>query len=109
MRMRGSARAVAEACHAVIGVTSTPLPQAPPKHPTTPLDPKRLSAIIGQPATVGASGVVDIEVPRRNPITLGGVRISPFLNVYIAVTFEPLGESRAVVRRRLEQLDVVIH
>lgn len=97
MRMRGSARAVAEACHAVISVTSTPLPQAPPKHPTTPLDPQRLSEIIGQPATVGASGVVDIEVPRRNPITLEGVRISPFLNVYIPVTFEPLGGSKAVV------------
>jgi Domain of Unknown Function (DUF1259) len=97
MRMRGPARKVAEACRAVLSVTSTPLPQAPPKHPTTPLDPHRLAKIIGQPATVGASGVVGISVPRRNPIILAGVHISPFLNVYIPVDFQPLGGDKAVV------------
>ena len=97
MRMRGSARTVARACHAVISVTSTPLPQAPPKHPTTPLDAKRLGEVIGQTPTVGASGVVTIDVPRRNRITLGGVRISPFLNITTPVAFQPLGGARAVV------------
>ena len=97
MRMRGSARTVARACHAVISVTSTPLPQAPPKHPTTPLDAKRLGEVIGQTPTVGASGVVTIDVPRRNRITLGGVRISPFLNITTPVAFQPLGRARAVV------------
>lgn len=95
MRMRGSARAVAQACRAVIGATSTPLPQAPPAHPATPLDAKRLGRIIGQPATVGDSGVVSIEVPRASPVTLGGVRISPYLNISIPVSFEPLGGSTA--------------
>jgi hypothetical protein len=97
MRMRGSAATVARACHAVISVTSTPLPQAPPKHPATPLDAKRLGKIIGQTPTVGASGVVTIDVPRRNPITLGGVRINPFLNITTPVAFQPLGGARAVV------------
>ncbi len=96
MRGHGSARALARACAAVLSVTSTPLPQAPPKHPTTPLDVKRLSKIIGAPGTVGASGVVGFEIPRRNPITLGGVRISPFLNVYTPVNFQPLGGDQAV-------------
>jgi hypothetical protein len=97
MRGRGSARALAEGCHAVLSATSTPLPQAPPKHPSTPLDVKRLSAIIGAPGTVGASGVVSFEIPRRNPIHLGGVRISPFLNVYTPIAFQPLGGAQAVV------------
>lgn len=97
MRMRGSARSVAQACHAVLSVTSTPLPQAPPTHPTTPLDAKRLGRIIGQMPSVGGAGVVTIEVPRGNPITLGGVRINPFLNVTTPVAFEPLGGDTAVV------------
>lgn len=91
MRMRGSAASVARACRAVLDVTSTPLPQAPPAHPTTPLNAKRLGQIIGQTPSVGASGVVTVDVPRANPIMLAGVRINPFLNVYPPVSFEPLG------------------
>jgi hypothetical protein len=91
MRGHGSARNLARACAAVLSVTSTPLPQAPPKHPTTPLDVKRLSKIIGGPGTVGSSGVVSFEIPRRNPMILGGIRISPFLNVYTPIGFQPLG------------------
>jgi hypothetical protein len=97
MRMRGSARTVAQACHAVLSATSTPLPQAPPAHPTTPLDAKRLGQIIGQTPDVGASGVVTINVPRRNPVTLGGVRINPYLNITTPVAFEPLGGDTAAV------------
>lgn len=97
MRGHGTARDLARACAAILSVTSTPLPQAPPAHPTTPLDPKRLSKIIGAPATVGASGVVGFELPQREPIILGGVRINPFLNVYTPVDFQPLGGDRAVV------------
>ena len=32
---------LARAAHATVRTTSTPLPQAPPAHPTTPLDPER--------------------------------------------------------------------
>jgi hypothetical protein len=78
-------------------VTSTPLPQAPPQHLATPLDAERLSDIIGAPATVGASGVVAFELPQREPVILGGVWISPFLNVYTSVDFQPHGKDTAVV------------
>jgi hypothetical protein len=97
MRGRGSARQLAHALAATLAVTSTPLPQAPPAHPSTPLDVKRLSKIIGVPGTVGGSGVVGFEVPRRDPITLDGVRVSPYLNIYTSVDFQPLGGDRAVV------------
>jgi hypothetical protein len=97
MRGRGTARDLARACAAILSVTSTPLPQAPPQHPATPLDPHRLAEIIGAPATVGGSGVVSFELPQREPVTLGGVRISPFLNVYTPIAFEPLGGDKAVV------------
>ncbi len=96
MRIRGSARKSAEACAAVLSATSTPLPQAPPKNPTTPLDPKRLGSIIGSTPTVGASGVVSFSLPPREQIMLGGVAINPYLNVYTSVDFQPLGGNRAI-------------
>lgn len=95
MRMHGSAAAVARACAAVLSATSTPLPQAPPAHPSTPLDTKRLAGIIGAPATVGGSGVVSFQVPQREPITLGGVKVSPYLNIATPIAFQPLGGDRA--------------
>jgi len=95
MRARGSAVAVAKACDAVLSATSTPRPQAPPAHPATPLDAKRLARIIGAPASVGGSGVVSFQIPRREQIILGGVKISPYLNVYTSVDFQPLGGDRA--------------
>jgi hypothetical protein len=97
MRGQGPARQVAEGCAAILKATSTPLPQAPPKNPTTPLDTKRLEKILGSSASVGASGVVGFNFPQRDPITLGGVRISPYLNVATPVDFQPLGGEDAVV------------
>lgn len=97
MRMHGPAKAVAEACAAVLAATSTPLPQAPPKKPATPLNAGRLEKTIGSPATVGSDGVVGFQVPRRDRITLGGMRVSPYLNVYTPVDFQPLGGDTAVV------------
>jgi Domain of Unknown Function (DUF1259) len=91
LRGHGPARQVAQGCAAVLAATSTPLPQSPPRNPTTPLDAKRLQRIIGSPASVGSDGVVSFAVPQRMPITLGGVRISPYLNVSTPINFEPLG------------------
>jgi hypothetical protein len=97
MRGQGPARQVAEGCAAMLKATSTPLPQSPPKNPATPLDTKRLEKIIGSSASVGASGVVSFNFPQREPITLAGVRISPYLNVATPVDFQPLGGEEAVV------------
>jgi hypothetical protein len=97
LRGHGPARQIAEACAAVLAATSTPLPQAPPEHPATPLNVHRLEAIIGSAATVGADGVVSFQIPRRDRMYLGAVRISPYLNVYTSVDFQPLGGNTAVV------------
>jgi hypothetical protein len=97
MRGHGPIRQVAKACAAVLAATSTPLPQAPPKNPTTPLDVHRLEGIIGSSATVGSDGVVNFQIPRRDRMSLGGVHISPYLNAYTSVDFQPLGGSTAAV------------
>lgn len=96
-RGHGSARQVAEGCAAILAATSTPLPQAPPVNPTTPLNVRRLESVIGAPGTVGSDGVVSFQIPRREQIILGGVSISPFLNVFTPVDLEPLGGDIAVV------------
>lgn len=97
MRARGPARTVAEGLASVLAVTSTPLPQAPPAHPRTSLNVQRLERIIGAPAMVGSDGVVGFQIARRNPISLDGVRISSYLNVYTSVNFEPRGGHLAAV------------
>lgn len=96
-RGQGDPRALARGVAAVLGATATPLPQAPPAHPTTPLDADRLGRIIGAPPTVGSDGVVSFQVPQRRPIRLGGVTVNPYLNIATPIAFEPLGGDRAAV------------
>jgi hypothetical protein len=93
----GDPLALARAIHAAIRTTSTPLPQAPPPHPTTPLDPKRLAAILHGSAEVGSEGVVTVSVLRKNDFTLGGVHAKSDTNLLTTVEFKPLGGSRAAV------------
>ncbi len=96
-RGRGTPKALAKACAAVLAVTSTPLPQAPASNPKTRLDVKRLSRIIGTKGTVSSDGVVGFSLPPTVPIILGGVRINPYLNVYTSVDFQPLDHRTVVV------------
>lgn len=67
LRGTGDPVRLARAAHSVLKATATPLPQAPPAHPTTPLDKARLQRILhGYEAEVGDDGVVTVYVARRN-------------------------------------------
>jgi uncharacterized protein DUF1259 len=88
---------LARAAHAAVRATATPLPQAPPAHPTTPLDPERLGRILHGEAEVGSEGVVTVSVLRKNRFLLGGVRARSETNLLTTVDFKPLGGSRAAV------------
>jgi hypothetical protein len=88
---------LARAVSAAMKVTGTPLPQSSPSHPTTSLPAEELGRIIGVPATVGSSGVVSMNVLRRNAITLDEVPVSPFLNIATSVAFEPLSNDLTAV------------
>lgn len=96
-RAAGDPRTIARGIAAILSATATPLPQQPPSNPKTPLDTKRLAKIIGETPTVGSDGVVTFDVPRKDPIRLGGTRINPNLNVANTIAFEPLGSKTAVV------------
>lgn len=75
-------------------MTSTPFPQTSPKNPTTPLPSAELGRIIGGSPTIGSNGVVTIDLKRRETIVLGGIAVSPLLNIATTVVFEPYGGGR---------------
>ena len=90
-RATGDPIAIAQGVKAALNVTSTPFPQTLPNNPTTPLPAKELGEIIGAMPNIGSDGVVTFYVPRAEAITLGGVRISGYLNEATSISFEPLG------------------
>ncbi|HEY0792567.1 MAG TPA: DUF1259 domain-containing protein [Chthoniobacterales bacterium] len=93
----GDPLVLARAVRAALNATGTPLPQAPPSNPTTPLDAQRLGGILHGSATVGEEGVVTVWVYRRDQVTIDGVRVNPQANISTNVEFKPLGGSTAAV------------
>ena len=76
---------------AIKTATSTPLPQKAGST-STPLNADRLGQILGGDASVD-DGVVSVEVARKNRVRLGGVVISPYLNVANSIEIKPLNKS----------------
>ncbi len=76
---------------AALSVTSTPFPQRPPANPTTPLPASELGAIIGGAAQIGEDGVVHIDIPRKEQVTLAGIVANPYLNIAAPIDFQPHG------------------
>lgn len=91
--------ALAHGIAAVLATTPTPRPQHSPHNPHTPFDHQKIGHILGAKATVGEDGTVVVLVPRRGRVTLGGISISPYLNIATNIHFEPLDPhgSRAAV------------
>jgi hypothetical protein len=97
IHMRGVARplTLAREIRAALNTTSVPLPQKSPAHPTTPLPVMKLARILGGTPTVGDNGVVTVDVPRKHGVVLGGVHVSPDLNIANTIQFEPRPHHRA--------------
>lgn len=92
-RGEGNPVKLANELHNALKVTATPFPQAPPAHPHTSLDPKRLTKILhGYYYEVGNGGVVTVYVARRNPIYINGIHVKPQTNIATNIAFEPLGK-----------------
>lgn len=84
---------LAKAAAAAVKVTGTPLPQKMAQNAKSPLDEKRLAKILGGDAQVGSGGVVNVSVPRKETIVLGGVALNPQMGVSTTIAFEPLGRA----------------
>ena len=88
-RAVGNPAQLARGVKAALNVTSTPFPQTSPKNPKTPLPAQELGKIVGGTPSIGADGVVTINIPRAERIVLGDITISPFLNIPTGVVFQP--------------------
>jgi hypothetical protein len=84
---------LARAVKNVLDVTSTPFPQKPPAHPSTPMHPGRLASILHGSAEVGAEGVVTVVVDRTDRIVIDDVHVSPEANISANIEFKPLSSS----------------
>jgi hypothetical protein len=89
----GPAVELARRVNATLQTTSTPLPQAPPSHPTTPLNAKRLAKILHGTATVGSDGVVTVDVDHKNATYINGMKVDNAANIATNIGFEPLNSS----------------
>jgi hypothetical protein len=83
---------LARAVRKVLAATSTPLPQKPPAHPTTPLDHGKLAKTLHGSGEIGGDGVVTISVSRSDRIVIGDVQVSPEANISTGIQFLPLDE-----------------
>src|SRR5712675_2865211 len=91
---------MAEAIHAALGASKTPLgpPAAPAAQPAIDLDTAQLDQIIGQKGNPNG-GVYAFGIPRRDKITEGGMTLTPVgpLGVATAVAFQPTGNAKAAI------------
>jgi hypothetical protein len=86
----GTPRRLAQSVRKVLEVTSTPLPQAPPDSPSTPLDHGKLAKTLHGAGEVGSNGVVTVSVSRSDRIIIDDVQVSPEANISTSIEFLPL-------------------
>jgi len=96
----GDPARMAAAIHDALAVSKTPL--APPATvgaaPSIHLDTAQLDQLIGVKGQANG-GVYQFNVPRRDPITEGGMAMTPVgpMGVAIAINFQPTGGGKAAI------------
>jgi hypothetical protein len=91
VRATGDPLEIAHGLKAALKVTSTPFPQKRPSNPQSPLPAVELGAILGASPSLADDGVVKFDIPRAETITLGGIEVSPYLNIAAPIAFQPHG------------------
>src|SRR5450432_3419871 len=96
----GDPARMAAVIHDALAASKTPLatPAAAGPPPAIDLDTAQLDQIIGAKGQANG-GVYQFGVPRRDPITEGGMKISPVgpLGVATAINFQPTGDGKAAI------------
>jgi hypothetical protein len=90
---------IAEALHAALAVSKTPLAPpagAPAPPPAIDLDTAKLDEIIGVKGQANG-GVYQFGVPRREPATEGGVAVTGPMGGANAINFQPTGGGKAAI------------
>jgi hypothetical protein len=96
----GDANKMATAILQALQSSKTPLtpPTPPASQPAIDLDTAQLDQIIGAQGTANG-GVYQFAVPRRDPITEGGMQLAPAgpMGVATAIGFQPTGGGKAAI------------
>jgi Domain of Unknown Function (DUF1259) len=91
---------MASVIHDALGASKTPLVAAAPasQPPAIDLDTAQLDQIIGAKGQANG-GVYQFGVPRRDPVTEGGMQLTPGgpLGVSTAINFQPTGGGKAAI------------
>ena len=96
----GDPARMAAVIHDALAVSKTPLatPAAAGPAPAVDLDTEQLDQIIGVKGQANG-GVYQFNVPRRDPVTEGGMQIAPVgpMGVAIGINFQPTGGGEAAI------------
>jgi hypothetical protein len=96
----GDAAKMAAVIHDALAVSKTPMtpPAAPATPPTVDLDSAQIEQIIGVKGQANG-GVLQFNVPRRDPVTMDGMTMSPVgpMGVAEAINFQPTGNGKAAI------------
>ena len=94
----GNAARIAQAIHAALGTSATPLgaPAAPAPAAAIDLDTSAVARALGVAGKVN-SGVLQFSVPRREMIREGGDELPPAMGVATSINFQPTGSGHAAV------------
>jgi hypothetical protein len=94
---------LAQGIRRALAASATPLGQASAgtpaaaATPTTDLPIDQIGQTLGREAKIAKGGVVQISVPRAEPITDNGMELLPTTGVTTALNFQPLGDGRAAI------------
>jgi hypothetical protein len=94
----GDAVALAEALHAGLAMSKTPLAKASAKAGTEelPLNTTELDQIIGRQGKA-SGGVYHFTVARAEEVTEAGIEIPPAMGTATAINFQPTGDEKAAI------------
>ncbi|MFL5493909.1 MAG: DUF1259 domain-containing protein [Gemmatimonadales bacterium] len=96
IRGQGDPVKVASAIHSAVTLTRTPLGTAPGKPERLDLDTAEISGILGRTGKV-TGGVYQVNVPRAEAVTEGGMEVPPAMGVATALNFQPTGGRKAAI------------
>jgi hypothetical protein len=94
----GDPAKLAEALHAALALSKTPLEGAKPPSPPgdLDLDTAALDQVLGSKGTANG-GVYQFSIPRAESITENGMSVPPSMGTAIALNFQPIGGGKAAV------------
>ena len=89
---------LASALHAALALSATPFTTAaaPPPATDVGLDVAAIDEALGAKGKVNG-GILQYSIPRKEPITSGGMVVPPAMGTATGINFEPLGAGRAAI------------